>query len=429
MSSRGRVYRRCACRGKDGKQLGKRCPTLAEDSKHGTWAFAVDLPTVDGRRKTMRRSGFDTKKKAKDELGKVLDRQGRNIKQDDRQTVADYLARWIDEQRQALKPTTLLNYERYVRLDIVPALGAHRLEHLHHDHVRRFADDLEAAGRGAVTRRRIMATLSSALSDAVKQHRLTHNPAQHITVAQGQKDERQPWSAAETVRFLEQAAHDRLGPLFEVIAGCGLRRGEALALRWQDVDIEGRVLQVRRTLSTVNGRLMFTEPKTTGSAAGVGLSGRVVEALKAQSARQAVERAEWDEAYEDNDLVFARENGAPLRPENVLRRFRALSSAAGLRPIRVHDLRHGAATLMIANGVPLPMVSKTLRHSKLGITVDLYGHHTRDAAHAAADAMGSALDAAAAEQRNETAAKEVLKQDATTLRSHRPENDSAGLPD
>ncbi|MBV8539080.1 MAG: site-specific integrase [Pseudonocardiales bacterium] len=283
------------------------------------------------------------------------------------------------------------------------------MEQLSHDHVAAFIAELEDAGRGAPTIRYIHAVLSSALSDAVKQRRLTHNVAQHVVLAPVRAAEREPWTAAQAVTFLDHCHHvdDRLTELFEVIIGTGLRRGEALALCWSDVDLDARALFIhpaRGTLSDVAGRLMFTAPKTKGSAAGVGLSGRVVAALKRQAARQAVERAEWAECYEDGDLVFARTNGAPLRPDRVLDRFHDLTEQAGLPRVRLHDLRHLAATLMLTSGVPLPLVSKTLRHSQTGITADLYGNLTREAATAAADSLGAVLDAAAAELANERSA-------------------------
>ncbi len=178
-------------------------------------------------------------------------------------------------------------------------------------------------------------------------------------------------------------AGDRLGPLFEVIAACGLRRGEALALRWSDVDLANRVVYIRQTLNDVNGHLIFTRPKTKASEASVPLTERAVSALMDQRLRQETLRAEWDEAYEDGDLVFARENGAPLRPDFVTKRFRALSAEVGLRPVRLHDLRHGAASLMLGAGVPMAIVSKRLRHSSIGITVDTYHPLDPDTARAA----------------------------------------------
>jgi len=300
---------------------------------------------------------------------------------------------------------TIHRYTEIVHNELIPTLGALPLEQLRHDHVVALISELEDAGRGAATIRYVHAVLSSALSDAVKQRRLTHNVAQHVSLPPVNSAEREPWTAAQAVTFLSfvHGAGDRLADLFEVVIGTGLRRGEALALHWSDVDLDGRTLTVhptRGTLSDVAGRLAFTAPKTKGSAAGVGLSARVVAALRRQAARQAIERTEWAETYQDDDLVFARENGAPLRPDKVLDRFHVLTAQAGLPQVRLHDLRHLAATLMIAAGVPLPLVSKTLRHAASGITADLYGHLTRESALAAADGLGAVLDAAAAELAN-----------------------------
>jgi integrase len=301
------------------------------------------------------------------------------VKVDDRQTVAGYLAAWLDGKRHALKPKTMYRYNEIVTKELVPTVGALPLEQLSHEHVAALIAELEEAGRGAATIRYVHAVLSSALSDAVKRRRLTHNVAQHALLPPVVTAEREPWTAAQAVAFLDHCHRggERLTDPFEVIIGTGLRRGEALALRWPDVDLIARALFIhptRGTLSDVAGRLMFTAPKTKGSAAGVGLAPRVVDALKRQSARQAIERAEWDQAYQDDGLVFARENGAPLRPDWVLGRFHDLTEQAGLPRVRVHDLRHLAATLMLTSGVPLALVSKTLRHAKSGITADLYGN-------------------------------------------------------
>jgi integrase len=410
--SKGRVYRRCYCRAEDGRELGVQCPALVADRKHGTWAFAADVPSVDNRRKTMRRSGYPTKGAAQRALTDVLARYGAGVTVDDRQTVAGYLVAWLDSKRHGLKPKTMYRYTEIVTKELVPALGALPLEQLSHGHVATFIGELEGAGRGAPTIRYVHAVLSSALADAVKRRRLTHNVAQHVGLPPVHTAERVPWTAAQAVAFLDYAhrADDPLTDLFEVIIGTGLRRGEALALRWPDIDLGARALFIhptRGTLSDVGGKLMFTAPKTKGSAAGVGLSTRVVAAFERQAVRQAVGRAEWAECYENHDLVFARVNGAPLRPDWVLDRFHELTEQAGLPRVRLHDLRHLAATLMLTAGVPLALASKVLRHATSGITVDLYGHLTAEAALAAADSLGTVLDAAAAELANERAARDV----------------------
>jgi integrase len=393
---KGRVYRRCGCRRADGKLAGTSCPKLAADDKHGTWGFAVDLPSVDGRRKTLRRGGFPTKREAVRELAKVTARVGASVKIDDRETVAQYFDHWLHGKRHALKAKTHHSYTQYVAKRIVPVLGSIRLEALRHEHVAAFVDALAVEGRGAATIKAILAVLRSALGDAVRTRRLTHNPAEHVRTPDVVQGERVPWTADQAAHFLDHVAEDRLAELFEVIIGTGLRRGEALALRWVDVDLDRRVLRVRRSVTDVGGRLVIGKPKTAGSAAGVGLSDRVVAALVRQRERQVFEALEWADGYSDSGLVFTREDGTMLRPEHVLRRFHELSAAAGLPLVRLHDLRHLAATLMISAGVPLALVSKTLRHSQVGITVNLYGHLTYEAAQAAADSLGGVLDAASA---------------------------------
>jgi integrase len=305
-------------------------------------------------------------------------------------------------------------YSEYVHKTLIPAIGSVRVQGLRHDHVQKMVDDLTAAGRGATTVRRVVATLSSALSDGVRERRLTHNVAEHVRLPKVHRTEPIVWTAAQAVHFLATVTDDPLAPLFEVLIGTGLRRGECLALRWPFVDIASRTLVVdpkRGTLSDVAGRLVFTAPKTTGSAAGVGLSARVVAALVRQAERQQLDRLQWGAAYEDDALVFARENGTPLRPEYVLRRFYELTAAAGLPRVPLHNLRHLAATLMLGSGVPLAVASKVLRHSQVGITADLYGHLTREVSHAAVDGLAAVLDAAAAERANEQKMTE-----ATTVR-------------
>lgn len=141
----------------------------------------------------------------------------------------------------------------------------------------------------------------------------------------------QPWFAGELAAFLQHGETDRLGPLIELIDATGLRRGEALGLRWTDLDLADRTARIRQTVVDVGGRLQFSIPKTRSSEATVPLTERAVQALLQWRLGQDLDRQAWDAACEDNGLVFARENGAPLLPEYVTRRFVALFRAADLR--------------------------------------------------------------------------------------------------
>jgi integrase len=332
---RGRVYRRCACRDTNGKQLGPRCPQLASGTKHGFWSFAVDMPSIGRKRTTMRRSGYPTRKAA---LSHVLECERAGIWLDDKQTVSDYLTGWLADKALTLKPTTIANYTAYVRNDLIPALGAVRLEKLNQFHIARFIHDQLSDGRGPTTLRRCVAALSSALNDAVRHHRLQHNPARFAPLPPPPKTEQRCWAPSQAAAFLQHCAkiEDPLTDLFELIIGTGLRKREALALHWADVHLDQAVLFVRYTLSNIsNSTQVMTAPKTKSSHAWVSLSARVISALEHQ-ARHPANR------HLQPDLVFCRPNGLPLRPEYVLRHFRQLTTAAGLPTIRP-DSTPGAA--------------------------------------------------------------------------------------
>jgi integrase len=394
--NRGRVYRHCACRDTAGKQLGAHCPELT-NRRHGRWAFAVDLPTIDGQRKTLRRCGFPTQNQARTALRRVLACEQAGIHVDDRQTVAEYLEAWLEAKQRSLKPTTIVRYLDYVRKDLSPALGTIRLEELTHHHIAAFVRAQLSAGRGHVTLHRCVATLSSALTDAVRHHRLIHNPARYANIPRPRRGPRVCWSPAQAVAFLRYCAQiqDPLADLYELILCTGMRKGEALALHWADVDLDAQVLLVRYTLSNINNTTpVFTTPKTKSSHTWIGLSSRAVRALHRQAERQCVLRRATGAAYRDQDLVFTRRDGQPLRPEYVLRHIHQLTSEAGLPRIRVHDLRHFAATTMLSSQVPLAMASKTMRHSTLSTTTEVYGHLLRHVAQQAVDAIDTALTSA-----------------------------------
>lgn len=142
--------------------------TIWRRPESGTWSYRVDLPPVDGKRREARKHGFGTKREATAARDAVLKRRDMRVTENGKITTGEYLAGWIAEQRHERKPSTWFNYERYTRMDLIPALGTVALQELHHDHVRQFVADLVAAGRGPTTVRRIVAVLSSALSDAVE---------------------------------------------------------------------------------------------------------------------------------------------------------------------------------------------------------------------------------------------------------------------
>jgi integrase len=181
----------------------------------------------------------------------------------------------------------------------------------------------------------------------------------------------------EVGRLMQAASGDRLEPLIVLMLGTGLRRGEALALHWSDVDLAGGHVRVKWTLARVDRRLVFDEPKTERSRRFVPLPSPVADALKVHRSEQLAERLAapvWMPWEEHPDLVFTTHIGTPLDPRNALRAFASIAESAGLAGVGLHTLRHSAASALIASGAHLKVVQELRGHSSYGITADIYSH-------------------------------------------------------
>ena len=390
---KGSTYKRCKCPAVyDAKGNRRNCR-----KEHGAWYYVADVGfDAEGKRKQVRKGGFRTSDDAEKALNELLAEVGAGTYTHDQgMTLAAWLAQWLDsKERAGLRPSTLRAYRHHVDDYLVPQLGRIRLRDLRPPHVDRLLVDLDNGKRKNATIRRVHATLRSALSTAVRQRLVTFNAAKDIELPKAPRPKVQPWEPAELGAFLDSIGEHRLGAMFEVIAGTGLRRGEAVGLRWADVDLAARTLTVRQQVVQESGRkknklapapcpyceaghlgMSFGRPKTaSGEHRVVDLDEVTVGALLAHQLRQQAEQEKWGEAYADHGLVFAREDGKPLRPDDVTKLFGALVDAAGVRRVRLHDLRHGHASLMLAAGVELAIVSKRIGHSGIGITADTYSH-------------------------------------------------------
>ena len=181
-----------------------------------------------------------------------------------------------------------------------------------------------------------------------------------------------PLSVQEARRFLTVARTHRLSALWAVALGVGLRRGEALGLKWSDVDLDRGRLTVRRSLQRVDGKLSLHQTKTSTSERTIPLPQPLIQALSEHRRRQLEERFTAGAAWEDHNLVFCTTHGRPIEPRNINRAFTALLRKTNLRTIRLHDLRHSCATMLFAQGVEAATVQRILGHSSITVTTSTY---------------------------------------------------------
>lgn len=393
-----KVTRRCGCRDENGKQYGAKCPKL-KSYRHGTWGFRLSagFDPVSGKRRYLTDYSYSSSGDAEDAMRDAEKQLRGQVYDFKKTTAAAYITEWLDaqEQHSQLKPSTLRMYRSYVDKDIAPAFGARLLlRDLRRAHVAGLIKALQDSGRGAVTIKRIHATLSSALTDAVQDGLIAENVAAGARLPRVEKGKIKVWEPGDAGRFLDAATDHRMGALFEVAILSGMRRGELCGLRWSDVDLASRRLVVRVQLVQVGKKVVEGTIKTdAGQDRVVALSDRAVAALVAWQIQQDQERQAWGDAYTETGRVFTYEDGRQLRPGYVSKLFDLMVAKLGLPRMRLHDLRHLHASLMLASGQDLAIVSKSMGHSNSQITRDLYAHMVGDAARNAVEGAASLLPA------------------------------------
>jgi len=432
------TYKRCKCRDESGRELGASCPQLhrADGSwnpRHGAWYFALELPPgPDGKRRPrLRRRGGDSQADAVAAWEAARDKLRKGADPAVRVTAAAYLTGWLAA-RPDLKASTGRGYRQHIAA-MTALIGHLELDRLRAADIAAMFAAIAAGPRhpGPATLQRYRATLRAALNDAVRDGLIPFNPAARVRMAPERKPRpvvwtpertaafwaehaRQAaeahadpfrvwrdlslrpgpvmvWTPEQTGAFLDHATGDRLSALFETIADSGMRRAEACGLRRADLDLDAGTITVSATRVQIGWDVQDETPKSEAGHRDIPLDQRTVTVLRAHLARQAAERLAWGQAWAGTGLVFTREDGSPLHPGTVSNRFRRLAFEAGLPPISLHSLRHGAATYALAAGVDVKVVQERLGHSTSTLTRDTYTSVLPDVARAAAAAAAAVI--------------------------------------
>jgi integrase len=289
--------------------------------------------------------------------------------------VGDFLDQWLAEVvKPSVRPWTYEGYEVHVRRHLKPVLGRIPLQKLEPLHVQSLLNRKLGEGLSAKSVRYIRGTLRTALNQAQRWGLVTRNSAAMVDGPRVERYEILPLTPREARQFLASINGHRLEALYSVALTLGLRQGEALGLRWRDIDLELGYIRVDKQLQRQNGVFHLVEPKTARSRRTIVMPPSITQALARHRDRQHVERNDALGTWNELDLVFTRPDGQPLDGTVVSHQFHKLLDHAGLPQRRFHDLRHSCATLLLAQGVPARVVMEVLGHSQIGLTMNTYAH-------------------------------------------------------
>lgn len=349
-----------------------------------SWYYTIPITKPNGAKGQEQKRGFKNKTEARAAMRKrLVELESGQLTVNANLTVAEYLTFWLSQIKRDVGERSFASYERTLRLQIIPQLGSVRLEQLNTLAIDSAYTRMLETGQSVDQVRTAHKRFKSALRRAVIWKLITHNPADPAKAPRPQRQSQDPDD--RHVRALTDSEVRQLlaaleGPAWlpSVIAlGTGLRRGEVLGLRWQDVDFAAETISVRQTVeprAVKGGGLIIGPPKTDCSIRSFQAPELLLTQLREHRARQSARRlllgGEWEGEY-----VLCYDGGRPINPETLTKWFRKARQAAELSPdIRFHDLRHTYATNALRDGVNITTVSKRLGHSNVSITLDVYSH-------------------------------------------------------
>ncbi len=374
-------------RASDGGVLPHKC--------RGSWSFRIDLGRgYDGRRRQASHAGFPTKTAALAAMKEVQRSHDEGNDHVRTLLLGNYLEDWLEAKR-SLRPSTRQAYRSHLDLYLLPRLGHVKLQELRPHHIDRFFVEVAGGTRkplSSASLHRLHATLRSALASAVKRRLISHNSASHVELPSREQAAEAVWTVEDVHRFLTAVADDRLAALYRIAVIAGLRRGELVGLRWVDTDVEAGAIRVAQQVVQLGTQLHVGRPKTRSGQRLVAIDPATAALLETHRKQQEREREAWGAGWHETGHVFTYQDGRVLQPDYVTQKFRRDALRAGLPSIRFHGLRHTSASLALAAGIPMKVVSDRLGHSTTTITADLYSHVLPVVARDAADAIGALFE-------------------------------------
>lgn len=364
--------------------IHKRTHTGKSGKQTTRWYVVVDVGTdAGGRRRQKWHGGFRTRKEAEIARARLVDdlHTGSYVLPD-RLTVAQWVRdSWLPMTEARVKPSTFHSYERNLEIHVLPVIGTRPVQQLTPLMLNALYARLQSEGSGhgplsPKTVRYIHTTIHKALADAVDAGIAAKNVAERAKPPRpSRRSTRQvgSWEAHELAQFLVITGMTRLAAVWRLAAMTGMRRGEILGLRWADIDFDAGRLSVRQAVVAVAYEVIESTPKSHNARV-IDLDRETIELLREHHRRQNAERAEWGADYQNRNLVAAREDGTFIHPHSFSQTFERLVSRAGVRRIRLHDLRHTHATLALKAGVPVKVVSERLGHESPAFTLKQYAH-------------------------------------------------------
>jgi integrase len=310
--------------------------------------------------------------------------------------VAAYLDYWLENViKPSRRPATYALYERIIRIYLKPGLGHHRLRRLSVSVVQTFLNAKLAEGLSVRNVHVMRQVLSAALTRAIREEVISRNVARLIELPAWEPAEVRPWSADEAMAFLRAAEPDLLCPAFVLLILYGMHLGEALGLRWEDIDLDAGRLRIRQQLQRIGGQLRLGPVKTRAANRDLPIPAMARTALLVRQQQQASDKAALGRAWNDTGLVFTTRSGLPVEPRNLVRSFRRICDHNKIRAIKVHHLRHTTASLLKKLQVPPRDAQMILGHAHISTTMQIYTHVDEDARDAALTVLDKLLSGGA----------------------------------